>query len=87
MDLRDKRELNNGFGNALSRAVEMAVTPIIFGFLGFLLDRWLGTRPVFMLGFGLLVFGYTIWKQFALYGAAMDTEQRKLMRTPRDGQP
>ncbi|MEY2431858.1 MAG: hypothetical protein QOC92_1583, partial [Acidimicrobiaceae bacterium] len=34
MDLRDRRELNNGFGNALARAVELTLSPVIFGFLG-----------------------------------------------------
>lgn len=78
MDLHAKRELNNGFGNALSRAVEIAVTPLIFGFLGWLLDGWAGTRPLFMLLLGLLVFGYTVWKQFAAYGHSMEAEQQKL---------
>ena len=78
MNLRDRQELNNGFGNALSRAVEIAVTPMIFGFLGYLLDGRLGTRPAFMLVFFLFVFGYTLWKHFVLYSAAMDREQAKV---------
>ena len=53
--LREKRELNNGFGNALSRAFEIAVTPAIFGAMGYALDRWLGIVPV--LTIALLVFG------------------------------
>ena len=79
MELRDRQDLSNGFGNALSRAVELAVTPVIFGFLGYLLDGRLGTRPVFMLVAFLLVFGYTLWKHYVLYSAAMDREQRKLL--------
>ncbi len=31
----------------MSRAVELSLTPAIMGFLGSLLDRWLGTWPVF----------------------------------------
>lgn len=54
MDLREKRELNNGFGNALSRAFEIAVTPAVFAGLGWLVDRVLGTQPIFMIV--LLVF-------------------------------
>ncbi len=79
MELRDRQDLNNGFGNALSRAVEIVVTPMIFGFFGYLLDGRLGTRPAFMLVLFLLVLGYTLWKHFRLYGAAMDEEQRKLL--------
>jgi F0F1-type ATP synthase assembly protein I len=79
VNLRDRQELNNGFGNALSRAVELAVTPMIFGFLGFLLDSRLGSRPAFMLTFFLIVFGYTLWKHYTLYSAAMDREQHRLI--------
>ena len=42
-----RRELNNGFGEALAKAFELAVTPAIFAFLGHLLDRRLGTSPLF----------------------------------------
>lgn len=52
--LREKRELNNGFGNALTRAFELAVIPPLFGGGGYLLDRWLGTVPIFMLVLGIV---------------------------------
>ena len=77
MDLSERRELNNGFGNALSRAVELTVTPMVFGFFGWLLDGRLGTRPIFMLVFFAFVVAYTFWKQFSLYARTMDAEQRK----------
>jgi F0F1-type ATP synthase assembly protein I len=77
VDLRDRRELNNGFGNALSRAIELTVSPVIFGFLGFLLDRWLGTRPVFMIFLFAFTFVYMCWKQFSAYGIAMEKAQRE----------
>jgi F0F1-type ATP synthase assembly protein I len=79
VNLRDRQDLSNGFGNALSRAVELAVTPMIFGFLGYLLDGKLGTRPAFMLIAFLFVFGYTLWKHYTLYSAAMDREQHKVL--------
>ncbi len=47
MDLKDRQHLYNGFGNGLARAIELALTPLVFGFLGHLLDSWLGTNPVF----------------------------------------
>ena len=87
MELRDRQDLNNGFGNALSLAVEIVVTPMIFGFLGYLLDGRLGTRPAFMLVFFLLVLGYTLWKHFVLYGAAMDREQQKLLGDGKEQTP
>ena len=80
MELRDRQDLNNGFGNALSRAVELVVTPMIFGFLGYLLDSRLGTRPVFMLVLFLFVLAYTLWKHYVAYSQQMDREQDRLMR-------
>jgi len=86
VNLFDRRELNNGVGKALSRAVELTVTPLIFGFFGFLLDNRLGTRPVFMFLFFAFVLGYTLWKEYVLYGQAMDAEQEKLFgRRGEDG--
>ena len=87
MNLFDRRELNNGVGNALSRAVELTVTPIIFGFFGWLLDGRLGTRPVFMFVFFAFVLGYTLWKEYVLYGKAMDEEQAKLFGAPGERAP
>ncbi|HEC10033.1 MAG TPA: AtpZ/AtpI family protein [Acidimicrobiales bacterium] len=49
MDLSDRRELNNGFGEGLTRAFELAITPSVFAGLGWLADRWLGTTPLFMI--------------------------------------
>lgn len=54
-ELRDRRALNNGFGNALSRAFEIVVTPLLFGLIGWFVDRALGTSPV--LTVGLFAFG------------------------------
>src|SRR5205085_2570413 len=43
VDLRHQRDLYSGFGDALARAFEFVATPALFAFLGWLLDRWLGT--------------------------------------------
>jgi F0F1-type ATP synthase assembly protein I len=67
MDLRERRELNNGFGEALSRAFELAATPAIFAGLGWLLDRALGTSPLFLIVFFLLAIagvGYMTWFKY-----------------------
>jgi F0F1-type ATP synthase assembly protein I len=83
VDLRDRRELNNGFGNALALAVELTVSPVIFGLLGFFVDGKLGTRPLFMVLLFGFTFGYLCWKQYVRYSAEMDAHQRKLTE-PRD---
>jgi F0F1-type ATP synthase assembly protein I len=53
VDLKARQELNQGFGNAMGLAVEMVGTPLLFGLLGWLADRWLGTSPVFVIVLGL----------------------------------
>jgi len=78
VELPERRELNKGFGDALSRAMELVVTPMIFGFFGYLLDGRFGTRPVLMFALFAFVLGYEVWKHFVLYGKAMDEEQQKL---------
>ena len=53
VELRDRQALYEGFGNGLGQAVEMVLTPVLFGAFGALLDHWFGTGPVLMLVFGL----------------------------------
>lgn len=73
MDLGSKRETYNGFGEALARGFEMALTPAIFGGLGFALDKWLGTSPIFLLV--LLVFSFA--GMFVRAWIGYDTEMRR----------
>lgn len=42
----DRRDLWQGFGDGLTQAFEMAVTPILFALLGHFLDGQFGTRPI-----------------------------------------
>jgi F0F1-type ATP synthase assembly protein I len=71
--LRHRRELNRGFGEALSRAFEFAVTTALFFVLGLLLDRWLGTTPLFM----LVLTVFTLVGQFVRIWYAYDAEMRR----------
>ena len=67
MDLRDRQELYNGFGDGLARAFELAITPAIFGFFGWLIDREFDTSPVFILVLSLLAVcgvGYMAWVRY-----------------------
>ena len=52
MDLRARRELNNGFGNALARSFELVVTPMVFIALGYGLGTLVGARPILTFAFG-----------------------------------
>ena len=71
MDLRAARDVNNGFGEGLATAFELVVTPLLMGFFGWLLDRWLGLHLVFALTFGLFTFGYLMWKLAVRYNHEM----------------
>ena len=72
MGQSDRRDLYNGFGDALSRAFEMVLTPAIFGWFGWLLDHRLGTTPLFTVLLALLVFLYVGWRLWTGY----ETERR-----------
>lgn len=49
-----KQALYRGFGDALSQAFELTLTPMIFGFFGVLLDRAAGTGHLFAVSFVVL---------------------------------
>jgi F0F1-type ATP synthase assembly protein I len=84
-DLSAKRQLNQGFGNSLSAAVELVVSPLLMALLGWALDGWIGTTPVFTVGLFAFTLGYVAWKQYALYQQSMDHHERKLLGPKSDG--
>ena len=83
MDQRDLRKYGarvkpHGAGDALSSAFELVATPALFAFFGLLLDRGVGTTPLFTLLFMSIVLAYTMWKVFKRYEQRMQTFERKL---------
>ena len=48
-DLAARQQTYRGFGDTLAVAFELAVTPFVFGLIGYGLDRWLGVVPLFTL--------------------------------------
>jgi len=83
-DLSAKRELNNGFGNALSTAVELAVTPALCALLGWQIDRWLGTGPLFLVFLFVFTLGYVSWREYVRYSARMSRHEQDLLGPARD---
>lgn len=83
MDPRERRETYNGASDAWAQAVELTVTPLIFGYLGHRLDVWAGTRPVFTLLLGLLCLGYVVWKAYIAYEARMQVHESQLAHRTR----
>ena len=67
MELHERRDLYNGFGDGLARAFELAGTPAVFGGLGWLLDRWLGLAPlltIILFVFGVAGTTYMAWFRY-----------------------
>ena len=83
MELQDRRDLYNGFGNGLSRAVELAVTPAIFGGAGWLVDRWVGLYPLFTIVLALAGVIGTFLSTWYRYEAAMKAEEARSPWAPR----
>ena len=88
MDLRDKRELYNGFGDTLARAVEFVVTPMLFGFGGHLLDGWFGTGVVLTVLLAALALAGTTIRMYYGYEVAMKAHEAESpwAKVPREGQ-
>ena len=66
MDVSQRRELARDM-NRQSGSFELAITPVLFGAIGYLLDRWLGIVPVFTLILLLVAFGgvaTTLWLSY-----------------------
>lgn len=73
----DKRAVNRGFGDGMARAFEFAVTPMLFGGLGWLIDRGLDTSPVFTIAlavFGIVGMFLRLWYG---YDAEMRTHESR----------
>lgn len=75
-DIEARRALNNGFGNALSRAFEFAVTPLVCALLGYQVDRavgWSFPLVAVFLALAALVWGFV--KMWMTYEQAMQREE------------
>ncbi len=77
MDLRDRRETYNGFGEALARAFEFAVTPMIFGLGGYGLDRLFGTLPIFTIVLIVLALVGMFVKLWFAYDTEMKVQESR----------
>ncbi|MGE0794880.1 MAG: AtpZ/AtpI family protein [Acidimicrobiia bacterium] len=78
VDLRGQRHLYNGFGNALSRAFELVVTPLVFALAGWFVDRWLDTSPTFVLVLGGFGFAGVCARTYFQYVDAMAAHDAEL---------
>lgn len=77
-DLAVRRELNNGFGDALTRAMSWALVPPLFGFGGWLVDQRMGWTPA--LTIAAVVYGVVglLVREWYAYDARMRDEGVRL---------
>lgn len=73
---RDRRSLNRGFGDAMSQAVDLVVTPLVIGAFGWFLDQRLGWSPILTVTFAALGIVGTFVKLWLGYDARMKTEEQ-----------
>lgn len=75
----DKPALNELLGDESARGIELAVTPVVFGGFGWLIDGWLGTSPWFTVGLAAFALLGMVAKMWFTY----DAEMRELESTSR----
>jgi len=85
VELPDRREMYNGFGDTLARAFELVLTPAIFAGLGYLLDGAVGTRPLFMVTFFVVAFVALSWRMWMEYDQRMRSMEEKMGLKRRGG--
>jgi F0F1-type ATP synthase assembly protein I len=61
--------------DGISQALSLVVGPVLFAFLGYLLDEKLGTGPLFLLVFGILGFLGAVVALYFRYQAAIEKEE------------
>ncbi len=67
----DKRELYKGLDDGWTHAIELVATPIVAGGLGFLIDRLVGTLPVFTIALIVMAVIASFVKMYYVYDAEM----------------
>jgi F0F1-type ATP synthase assembly protein I len=65
------RDTYRGFDDAYTHAMELALTPVVAGALGYVLDRFMGTVPVMAIVFLLLAVVANFIKMYYAYDARM----------------
>lgn len=69
---REPAQLGSSVERGFTAAFELVATPALFGFIGYLVDRRLGTGPVVTIVLAALVAAYCIWKLWYQYNEQME---------------
>lgn len=72
----------------MSRGLELALVPVMFGALGLLVDSWLDTRPLFVIAFAVFGVVGVFVKMWIGYDAEMRRQEAALFgRSPASPRP
>jgi len=70
-----RQKLHRGYADSTARGLEIAGVPVVFGGLGWLIDRLAGTSPLFTLALATFAMIGTFVKLWLGYDAAMKKEE------------
>ncbi len=77
MDRNERRDMYDGLDDGLTKAMEVAITPLIFGGAGFLLDRWLGIVPVLTIALSIFALCGVFVNMWYRYDAEMKRHEEE----------
>ena len=81
MKLTPRKPINSN--DSLGRGMDLALVTLVFVGLGWLVDNWLGTKPVFIIGFVVFALVGQFVKMWYDYDGAMQRHEAE--RVPRHG--
>jgi F0F1-type ATP synthase assembly protein I len=77
LELRSKwaKPSSGGPDDGLSQALSLVVGPVLFAFVGYLVDQRLGSGPLFLVGFGILGFLGAVVALYFRYQATVTRQE------------
>lgn len=78
MEPNFRQKLNRGYADSTARGIEIALVPVVFGGIGWLLDGAAGTSPTFTIGFAVFAIVGMFVKLWLRYDADMAVEEAKM---------
>lgn len=81
--LRPKRDIAlMGSDDSMTKGIEIAGTVLVLFAIGFFVDRWLGTAPIFMIVLTVVAMVVQFIKMYYVYSAQMTTKENQRASMP-----